>query len=149
MKTRAVLFSLLLLAFGSPALGQYSIGWWTIDGGGGISTGGVYAVTGTIGQPDAGVMGGGSFALEGGFWSIVAIVPAPGAPLLSITRTNTNVIVSWPAPAEGWVLGQTNRLSGLAGPWPLAPFPYVTNATDIRVIVPITPGSLFLRLYKP
>jgi hypothetical protein len=27
--------------------------WFTIDGGGGTSTGGVYAVSGTIGQPDA------------------------------------------------------------------------------------------------
>ena len=32
----------------------YSIDWSTIDGGGGTSTGGVYSVSGTIGQPDAG-----------------------------------------------------------------------------------------------
>ena len=38
-------------------LGQnYSIDWFTIDGGGGTSTGGVYAVSGTIGQPDAGLV---------------------------------------------------------------------------------------------
>ena len=33
---------------------SYQIDWFTIDGGGGTSTGGVYSVSGTIGQPDAG-----------------------------------------------------------------------------------------------
>jgi len=32
---------------------SYSIDWFTIDGGGGMSTGGVFSVSGTIGQPDA------------------------------------------------------------------------------------------------
>ena len=35
---------------------NYTVDWMTVDGGGGTSTGGVYSVTGTIGQPDAGVM---------------------------------------------------------------------------------------------
>ena len=42
-----------LLATGALAQ-TYSIDWYTIDGGGGTSTGGVYSVSGTIGQPDAG-----------------------------------------------------------------------------------------------
>ena len=37
-------------------------------GGGGTSTGGVYSVSGTIGQPDAGLLTGGSYTLAGGFW---------------------------------------------------------------------------------
>jgi len=44
---------------------NYAIDWWTIDGGGGTSTGGVYSVTGTIGQPDAG-----STAMTGGAYSV-------------------------------------------------------------------------------
>jgi hypothetical protein len=40
-----------------------------VDGGGGASTGGEFSISGTIGQPDAGVvLGGGSFDLVGGFW---------------------------------------------------------------------------------
>ena len=35
---------------------NFSLDWWTMDGGGGTSTGGVYSVTGTVGQPDAGPM---------------------------------------------------------------------------------------------
>ena len=41
----------------------------TIDGGGIMfSTGGDFELSGTIGQPDAGVMSNGPFALTGGFW---------------------------------------------------------------------------------
>ena len=44
-----------LLVFALNASAQsYAIDWHTIDGGGGTSTGGVYAVSGTIGQHDAG-----------------------------------------------------------------------------------------------
>ena len=68
----AILFiSLLLSAFASASTAQsYAIPWWTIDNGGAttFSTGGSLALGGTIGQPDAGVMGGGRFALAGGFW---------------------------------------------------------------------------------
>ena len=48
--------------------GDYEISWSTIDGGGGTSTGGNFALVGTIGQPDAGEMEGGDFTLAGGFW---------------------------------------------------------------------------------
>lgn len=54
-----------------PTLGQYEIRWYTIDGGGGVSSGGQYIVRGTIGQADAGCMSGGDYELEGGFWSSV------------------------------------------------------------------------------
>ena len=82
-----------------PLPAQYSIDWYSIDGGGGTSTGGVYTVSGTIGQPDAGAMSGGNYTLQGGFWAVIAAVQTPGAPTLSIRMTATNsVIVSWPAP---------------------------------------------------
>src|SRR5947208_12407277 len=80
----------------------YSIDWFTIDGGGGTSTGGVYSVSGTIGQPDAGAMSGGNYSLTGGFWSLFA-VQMPGAPLLSIALTTTNsALVSWPSSSTGF-----------------------------------------------
>jgi hypothetical protein len=40
-----------------------------VDGGGHtFSTGGVYTLGGTIGQPDAGLLTGGPYTLGGGFW---------------------------------------------------------------------------------
>lgn len=53
----------------TPAWAQYDLRWYTVDGGGGMATiGAPYASSGTIGQPDAGVMTGGPFSLHGGFW---------------------------------------------------------------------------------
>jgi hypothetical protein len=62
--------------------GGFAIGWATVDGGGTISAaGGGYELGGTIGQPDAGTLTGGSYTLEGGFW--------PGAAALTSTPTPT------------------------------------------------------------
>jgi hypothetical protein len=52
----------------------YSIDWYTIDGGGAMnSTGGSYSLSGSIGQPDAGTLSGGSYQLNGGFWGGASI----------------------------------------------------------------------------
>jgi len=53
----------------SSASAQFSLTWYTIDGGGGTSSGGAFALSGTIGQHDAGpALTGGTFTLQGGFW---------------------------------------------------------------------------------
>ncbi len=59
---------LLVMILSLPATADYKIDWHTIDGGGGRSSGGDYAVVGTIGQADTGEMSGGGFSLSGGFW---------------------------------------------------------------------------------
>jgi len=57
------------LETGREAEGDYDLSWWTVDGGGAtFSTGGSYALGGTIGQPDAGMLTGADYALAGGFW---------------------------------------------------------------------------------
>src|SRR3989440_3769813 len=104
---------LLLGSLGVSALQaqNYSIDWFTIDGGGGTSTGGVFSVSGTIGQPDAGHMSGGNFSIDGGFWGIIAAVQTPGAPLLRVFVTTTNtVVIAWPAPSTGFNLEQESNL---------------------------------------
>jgi hypothetical protein len=150
MNTIARLFlglgTALLLTGSADA--QYSIEWHTIDGGGGTSTGGVYSVSATIGQPDAGaVMSGGNYTLQGGFWAIQA-VQTPGAPLLSITRTTTNTVaVSWPSPSTGWTLQQnTNSISSVN--WSNAPGTILDNGTTKTLIVNPPTGNRFYRLFK-
>ncbi len=60
---------LLSLVLPGTAAGQLSLDWYTIDGGGyTYSTGGALSLGGTVGQPDAGVLDGGGYALFGGFW---------------------------------------------------------------------------------
>ena len=104
---KPVLLWLALLLMPIAASAQtYNIDWYKISGGG-TSTGGVYSVSGTIGQPDAsGEMTGGNYSLTGGFWSLIA-VQMPGAPLLTITQVGNQAIVSWDASVMGWTL-QTN-----------------------------------------
>jgi hypothetical protein len=60
----------LSLCGAGPAAAQFGIARFTVDGGGGTrSAGGPFAVGGTIGQPDAGLLAAPGFSLLGGFWS--------------------------------------------------------------------------------
>lgn len=71
-KAPLALLALLLLVSVVLAQGGYDISWFTVDGGGGNSIGGPYTLSGTTGQPDAGVLSGGAYAVTGGFWVGVA-----------------------------------------------------------------------------
>jgi len=127
---------------------QYALEWFTIDGGGGTSTGGVYSLTGTIGQPDAGpAMTGGNFSLTGGFWSLVSVVQTPGAPLLSILRTNGSVRVLWPWPSAGWNLQQNTDLN--TATWDAPPEGIANDGTNKWITINPPTGNRFYRLFKP
>ena len=143
---------LLLLASLSSIAGlaqSYSIDWHTIDGGGGTSTGGVHQVSGTIGQPDAGpTMSGGNYSVDGGFWSLLATVQTPGAPLLSITRTTTNTVtVSWPSPSLNWTLQQNTNGVGSVN-WSNVTSGVTDNGTIKYLLVNPPTGTRFYRLTK-
>jgi hypothetical protein len=81
------------------------------------------------------------------------IVPAQtsDAPSLSVANLGSHVLVSWPAPADGWWLERTNILTGVAGPWTQVPPPYQTNSGVISVSFTNAPpvGNQFFRLHKP
>jgi hypothetical protein len=51
-----------------PPEEDFQINWWSIDGGGGVSTAEEYTLMGAIGQHDAGKLGTGEYSLQGGFW---------------------------------------------------------------------------------
>jgi hypothetical protein len=61
---------------------DYDLSWYTIDGGGGTSTGGGFTLSGTIGQPDAGSMINEQFELVGGFWSGATAPSEPKCPIV-------------------------------------------------------------------
>ena len=69
------LFALLLTgtALVAADAADYQLSWWTVDSGGGSSQSadGLYTLSGTIGQPDAGFAAGGEYTLHGGFWQQV------------------------------------------------------------------------------
>ena len=132
-----------LLALPTLHAQSYSIDWHTIDGGGVTSTGGVYSVSGTLGQPDAGKMSGGNYSIDGGFWGLNAAVQTPGAPTLTIApATPGNATLSWTPATAGFVLQETLSLS------PTNWVNSVSGATN-PVVVPATLPTKFYRLFKP
>lgn len=122
--TALALLSLAVLALGAaPASAQLAIGAYTVDGGGGTSSGGSFAVTGTIGQPDAAPPAtGGVFSLAGGFW------PAAGT-------SSPSGYAAWaeanlPAGADHSFAGDANH-DGIANG-----LHYAFGSTEVRVTGP-------------
>ena len=147
MKVRHLLALGLLIAIGAQAQ-PYSVDWFTIDGGGGESAGGVFRVTGTIGQSDAGRMSGGSYVLEGGFWSVFAAIQSPGAPLLRVSLTSSNtVVVAWPVSAAGFNLQQNSSINSTS--WSAVPTPPNVVGSEYQVLIAPPAGSWFFRLKSP
>lgn len=122
----------------------YTVDWYTIDGGGGTSTGGVYSVSGTIGQPDAGVtMTNGQFAVTGGFWALPTAIQAAGSPTLTIAAAGPGqATISWTPPTPGFVLQET---------WSLSPANWTNSPGSLTngAVVPATLPKKFYRLFKP
>ena|ERR1022692_3738032 len=122
---------------------SYSIDWYKVAGGGGTSTGVVYAISGTIGQHDAGgPMTGGNYSLTGGFWSLYAM-QTPGAPLLTITYIGNQAIVSWSPSVTGWTLQTNNNL--FTGTWDN----YLGTIVNNSVTNSPPTGNIFFRLTQP
>ena len=135
-----------------PSLGfsqSYFVDWYKIAGGGGTSTGGVYQVSGTIGQPDAsGAMSGGNYSVTGGFWSLINVVQTPGLPNLLIVPNGANSVkILWPNTGS-YTLQQNGNLA-TTNTWVTSGFA-ITNGygTNFVTITPPT-GNLFFRLKNP
>jgi len=137
----------MLLAAVSVQAQSYSIDWYKIAGGGGTSTGGVYSVSGTIGQADASApLTGGNFSVTGGFWSLVNVVQTPGAPTLNITRSGNTVTVYW-QDVSGWSLVQSSSVATPIASWSASSSPTLTGGTNyLNLVSPA--GNLFFRLKK-
>jgi len=123
---------------------NYSIDWFTIDGGGGNSTGGGYSVSGTIGQHDAGgPMTGGGYSLTGGFWALPFAVQSADAPLLTIAPFGAGQArISWTPNTPGFVLQENTNLN--TSNWVNSP-----SGAGNPVTVPATLPIKSFRLRKP
>ena len=141
MKSILGVFSLATVL--SASAQTYSIDWYTIDGGGGTSSGGPYTLSGTIGQPDAGLHTGGGYTLVGGFWGAFAVQQV-GAPTLYIRPAGPGqVTISWEPNTPGFVLQENNDLGLAPGGW---------NPSPSGAANPVTvsaPAMKFYRLRRP
>jgi hypothetical protein len=87
----AAIAGLLAASLPGAARAQYAINWSNLDGGGAPPVrlaGGALSLAGTVGQPDAGVLSGGGFTVQGGFWGvpIPRLLGADSAPALAPGR---------------------------------------------------------------
>ena len=140
------LWAAFVLLVCNSAFAQYSIDWFTVDGGGGTSSVGLYEISGTIGQPDAGSVSAGNYVIEGGFWTDLEAVPEPG---LSIERVSpSSALVFWPAPSDGFVLQQNTNLTTTN--WvAVTNSPVVVNSEKQVTVSPLV-GNRYYRLkYEP
>jgi hypothetical protein len=137
----ASLINSLLAAFcTSAAHAQYALDWFTLDGGGGTSAGGTYALSGTLGQPEAGPgLIGGSFAVQGCFWPGVVRVSPEVPPILYIQLSGEGITISWTPATSGFLLEEATDLS--SAQWALAP-------TGNPVTLPVVESSRLYRLRK-
>ena len=138
----------LLLAL-TAAAQQYAVPWFKIAGGGAMqSTGGVFALSGTIGQLDAGRVASTNdhYRLESGFWGIA--VQQAGFPSLSVTQQSTNAVLSWITPETGFIVQFTTNLTPSTVWTDLGPATS-TNGTTNAVAVPFDDAErAFFRLRR-
>lgn len=96
----------LLVAVSGASAQSFSIDRFTVAGGGGTSTGGTFALNGTLGQPEAGWVGDSRYTIEGGFWSF----PVANSPAVTATTIfdNTNGIFNgnFAATTTTWLAGK-------------------------------------------
>jgi hypothetical protein len=161
MVALAALLGAMLLGAGPIALvhsrqentqNDYSLNWWTVDGGGAASTGGIFTLAGTAGQHDAGAMSGETHSLTGGFW-VGGVLPPPtptptSTPTLTPTPTDTATSTPTDTPTS------TPTLTPTATPTPtdtptLTPT-HTPTPTHTATATPTSTGIPFpFRLYLP
>lgn len=150
MKTILALTGLCLLLQGLTAAAQSGGGYELTGGfasGSGPATNGAYRLTGTFSSLAVNLAATSSgYSLTGGFASAV-VVQTPGAPLLKITRSGANLVLSWPDPSTGFKLQST---PGLVVPsWTDVAQSAIVVGGDKSVTVSAAGGSQFYRLFKP
>jgi hypothetical protein len=122
---------------------SFELDWHTLDGGGGVSSGGTFTLVATIGQPDAGRSQGGTFALESGFWGAAIAIQQPGAPALQITPAGANILLSWPTAAKGYTLQFIESFSS-----PIDWDDVLLIGSETSVTIPATATQRFYRLTR-
>lgn len=128
----------VLLAAAAPAQ-PFSIDWYTVDGGGGTSTGGTFVLSGTSGQPEAGRMSDGRFVLEGGYWSLPATDLSAVAPTTIFDNTHgtfngASFVTTTTWLASKFCLGaQPYQLDSVASPLSVAGFDVRTSTVRLQI----------------
>ena len=124
----------------------YSIDWYKIASGGGLSTSSQYSLAGTAGQHDAAApLSGGAYSLTGGCWAVVSALQTQGAPTLYIGLSGASITVHWQN-VTGWELQQNNDTTLPSGWSPNTAWTTSNGTNYLNLASPS--GTLFFRLHS-
>jgi len=119
-----------------------TVGWSTCNGGGGSCAAGKFKMNCAVGQPITGVVVGNTYAGQGGF---LPAFQKPVLPPLTMVRTRTEYLLTWPDVAEGLHLDWTQDLNSAS--WAdLGEGTLVGAQRQARI--PAFNANLFFRLRK-
>lgn len=148
MRHLILCLALPLLSAATVMAQSYSITSSTVSGGGGTSSGGVYAITGAIAQPVSSAPStGGTYSLSGGFFSQYVALQQTGAPHLTIRNVGANVQIVWNSNVPGWVLQANSTDLSNAGWFDVVGTPTVGGLEQFHQFATGS-GRTFLRLRK-
>ena len=112
-----------------------------IDGGFETASQGAYSLSGGIEGPATATSTGGTYSIESGLLALQSAVnPSIDSPLLTITRSASNVTISWDAAAKGFIIETTSNLS------PPVSWTQTTGGSQNSVSFVILPVNQFFRL---
>ncbi len=144
------LCGLLLATALAQADGPYDLSWYTIDGGGAtFSADSSFSLGGTIGQPDAGSLSGGTFILGGGFWGGGDIFTAVMLGEHGIVSIEEGVRIFWSLSADVTALSGYEIERGVRDQFQLitsAPLPACHACEFIDRAPPVGDGPVDYRL---
>jgi hypothetical protein len=144
---RLMAVATVLIALSASAQGRYSIRRHSFTSIGAKSTGGGYSLGIAVGITGTGTtVSGGSFSVASSPWRVL-VLQTPGAPLLSVARSNNSVVVSWSVTVDSFVLEEGASLNTPIF-WSQTPLAYVTNAASVSVIVRAPVATRIYRLKK-
>jgi hypothetical protein len=136
----SLLFITITALFGLPlTAADFRIEGYTLTAGGGITRGGDYVVSSTLGQPATAHSVGGEYELFGGLRAPLLTVNNPPLPTLVIERREGGVVLWWDSRGGEYRLESTLDLS--IGLWQAAP-------SGNPIWFPITEATVFYRLIK-
>ena len=140
----------LVLAFALVSIARaqdFSIPWFTLNGSGGASSGGGFALAGSPASVSGGPSIGDGFSVVGGVWSLAAVVTSPDAPLLRLRLTAGGIVLAWPQPSDGFQLQASSSLTTPV--WSNVLASPASVGAENQVTLPAEPGRRFFRLHKP
>jgi len=120
--------------------GDYEIDWYSLDCGGGASADEVYAISGTIGQPNTDEVGDDIFTILSGFWAAAIETSAPTPPKLTVNVVGDIMVLTWPASVTGFYLEQNFELTQPGG-WSPVNQPVVVS-NDCNTVTVLTSDRL-------